>query len=236
MKGVDMVKKLAFSLIVSVLWLLSGSANAQFTVFDDSYSPDWKNGSWSVYVETANTYNGSAAALGRVGGVMLSTTNSQGVVISGSPILGAYINFNVTESTPGHSITNVKAQALDGALFEFDDRSIGWNYILDGVEYTDEAEVVFDTNPQTWQYFELNLSQTDYFGWPYQSRLLGDTAITSLNFSAYGNSTGAVNMLVDNISFMPITSAVPEPSSLILGLFGVGGILLKKRGKRKIVN
>jgi len=112
----------------------------------------------------------------------------------------------------------VKVRTTDGCLFEFDNRSTGWVCQLDGVEYRDAAEIVFDTDPDTWQLFEIDLGQVDYYGWPYQSQQLGNTPITFIAFSAYGNTTGNITMLADEIRL------VPDPAMVILLV--LGGLVL----------
>ena len=195
------------------------------TLFDDDYGPGWTRGTWDVHVDRENTYGGSAAALHRVGGVTLKTTSLGGLDISGTPLLQAYVNFRVSEAAPGHSLTNVKVRTTTGTLFEFDDRGAGWVCYLDGVEHRDAAEIVFDTDPRSWQLFEIDLSQVDYFGWPHQARQLGDTPITSIEFSAYGNTTGTIAMSADDIRL------VPEPA--LVGVLCVGALALLRRRRQR---
>ena len=201
---------------------------ANATVFEDDYGQDWTKGTWDVYVDTEQTRNDSTASLRRTGGVILEVANPDGLDIRATPILQAYVNFLVTDATPGHSLTNIKVGTTDGTLFEFDDRSEGWVCYLDETEYTDASEIMFDVDPDTWQLFEIDLSQADYFGWPYQSRQIGDATITSLSFSPYGNTTGKIAMYVDDISL------VPEPTTI--SLLGLGVIaLFPKRKKRAAI-
>ena len=220
---------LLLTVVVSLvnIFLATPLAQADIVLFDDAYGSGWTKGTWDLYVDTEYAYGDNLASLRRSGSVVLKTTNPSGVEISQTPILQAYVNFVVTEATPGHALTNVKVRAMDGSLFEFDDRSVGWTCYLDGVEYVDAAEIVFDTNPQTWQMFEIDLSQVDYFGWPYQSRELGSQPVLSLEFSARGNAIGDVDMLVDEVCLV-----IPEPSTLIVLVCGIAELARQRRGRR----
>lgn len=225
-------KKISVVFAAALIAIFSFQVKSQITIFDDSFGADWKSGSWNLYVDLETTYDNSCASLNRIGGVKISTSDSSGIDISPNSILSLYINFVPTETLTGYSFTNVKVSTVDGTLFEFDDRSTGWAYTLDGIEYSDSAEVFFDTDPFTWQLFEIDLSQVDYFGWPYQSRNIGSTPITSINFSPYGNTTGDINMYADNIMLYPASVTIPEPSAIILALIGACSAFSKI--KRKI--
>lgn len=218
---INVRKTIVIIAIAGSILLATPLAQADMILFDDAYGSGWTKGTWDLYVDTEYAYGDSLASLRRSGGVTLETTIPSGVEISQTPVLRAFVNFAVTEATPGHSLTNIKARAMDGTLFEFDDRSEGWTCYLDGVEYVDAADIVFDTDPQTWQLFEIDLSQVDYFGWPYQARQLGSTPISGIEFSAYGNTTGAIAMLADDIRL------VPEPATL--SLLALGGVALIRR-------
>ncbi len=195
-------------------------------IYDDDYGTGWTKGTWDVSVDTETTYNNSSSAVRRDNGVSFAVINPAGLDISENPIFQAYVNFIVSESEPGHSITNLQVSTIDGTLFEFDDRSKGWSCYVDGTEYVDADEIVFDNDPNTWQLFEIDLSQTDYFGWPYQSRELGDSPITSIKFGNYGNTTGTSDMYVDNAKL------IPEPATM--ALVALGGVMIcVRKGTRK---
>jgi len=216
-----MLTVVSIALAVVLASTPSATLAGPIILFDDDYGPGWTKGASNVYIDTDNTNSGSAASLRRIGGITIGVMRPDGLDISGSPLLQAHVNFLVSDATPGHSLTNVKVRTTSGTLFEFDDRSEGWVCYLDGLEYRDAAEIVFDTDPHTWQLFEIDFSQTDYFGWPYQARQLGSTPILGIEFSAYGNTTGAIAMLADDIRL------VPEPATL--GLLAVGGLVLIRR-------
>jgi len=203
---------------------LAATFSAAFAVpiiiFDDEYGPGWSKSASNMYVNTDNTHNDSVASLMRNGGVTIKVTLPDGLDISGKSVLQAYVNFLVSDATPGHSLTNIKVRTTSGTLFEFDDRSEGWVCYLDDIEYRDAAEIVFDTDPHTWQLFEIDLSQTDYYGWPYQARQIGNTPITGIEFSAHGNTIGAIAMLADDVRL------VPEPATLLL--LGIGGLIFRR--------
>jgi len=216
------VKMFALACVVEVVVLAAKSqvASAGLIIFDDDYGSGWARSARDMYADTDITHSGSAASLRRIGGVTVGVTHRDGLDISGTPLLQAYVNFLVSEATPGHAFTNVKVRTTSGMLFEFDDRSEGWVCYLDGLEYRDAAAIVFDTDPHTWQLFEIDLSQTDYFGWPYEARQLGSTPITGIEFSAYGNTIGTIDMLADDIWL------VPEPATTTLLGAGIMGLLL----------
>ena len=215
-------------LVCMVVAVVLATTSAVFAVpiiiFDDEYGPGWSKSASSVYVNTDNTHNDSVASLMRNGGITIKVTLPDGLDISGTSVLQAYVNFLVSDATPGYSLTNIKVRTTNGTLFEFDDRSEGWVCYLDDIEYRDAAEIVFDTDPHTWQLFEIDLSQTDYYGWPYQARQIGNTPITGIEFSAHGNTSGAIAMLADNVRL------VPEPATL--GLLALGGMALICRHRK----
>lgn len=186
-------------------------------IFSDTYGPDWK-GHWSVSVIRDPVYGGEGLALSKTRGMRFDVSSDGGMVIADEPVLQMRINFLVEQNHPGHSLTNVRVLTLDGTLFEFDDRSEGWTCSIDGTSYTDAQEVFFDTDPDTWQLFEIDLSQTDYFGWPYQSRQIGDDPIIRISLDTWGNTTGDALMVVDNAKL------IPEPATICL--FSIGAALL----------
>ncbi len=217
---------LVIGAVSAVLACSAAPAKADIVVFDDEYGEGWKDPR-NVDIQTEYAHGDSGASLRRTGkGVFVELEESSGLAIDQTPVFRTYVNFVVTDETPGHSITNLRVSTVDGTRFEFDDRSDGWVCYLDGVEYVDAAEVFFDTDPHTWQLFELDMSQVDYYGWPYQSRQLGSTPIESIAFDIYGSTTGRVDMMIDDVR---LVSHIPEPASLIL--FGVGGltVLLRRR-------
>jgi len=214
-------------IIAAVLIVLPSASKADVIVFDDTYGSAWTKGTWDMSIDGTYAYSGEYSVR-RDGDLVFDIISSDGLDISETPILQAYVNFLVTDESPGHSLTNVKIFTLDGTLFEFDDRSDGWTCYLEGVEYVDAAEIVFDTNPETWQLFEIDLSQVDYSGWPYKSQLIDATPVTALTFSADGSSTSDIDMLADNVRFVPV---VPLPTTL--ALLGTGTLLLLKRPSHK---
>ena len=215
---------LVFMAAAMVLTVMPSVFAVPIIIFDDDYGQGWSKGTFDVYVDTENTHNDSDASLRRNGGVTIVVTQPDGLDIIATSLLQAYVNFLVSDDMPGHSLTNVRVRTTSGTLFEFDDRSEGWVCYLDGIEYRDAAEIVFDTDPHTWQLFEIDLSQTDYYSWPYQTRQLGNTPITGIEFSAHGNTSGAIAMLADNVRL------VPEPATL--GLLALGGMALICRHRK----
>jgi hypothetical protein len=219
--------------VICIMFILAQvpAVNANTMIFDDNYGEGWTAGNWDNYIASEYTYNQTQYSVSRVNEIKFKVTDTQGMIIAGDTIFQAYVNFLVDEETPGHSITNIKVSTTEGTLFEFDDRSTGWICYLDEIEYLDTAEVVFDTNPDTWQLFKIDLSQTDYFGWPYQSRELGITPITSITLSSNGNSIGNTQMLADNVMI------IPEPATIVILGFAMMLLIFKKTvSKKKIID
>lgn len=181
-------------------------------IFSDAYNTGWAS-HWSVSVVQDPVYGGEGFALSKDRGMRFDVSGDDGMVISDTPVLQLRINFIIDQNHTGHSLTNVKVSTIDGNIFEFDNRSEGWTCSVDGTNYIDAQEIFFDTDPDTWQLFEIDLSQTDYFGWPYQSHQIGDTPITRISLDTWKNTTGNALMVVDNVRL------VPEPATIcLLGL------------------
>jgi len=201
-----------------VLAALASSAWADL-IYTDAYGEDWK-GHWSVDVQSERVFDGQYA-LRSSGGIRFDVAAGDGLLIHEAPLLEAYVNFLSSDASPGHSITSVRARATDGSFFEFDDRGPGWEFLIDGVSYVDAREALFDDDPETWQLFQIDLSQIDYAGWPIVEQQIGARAIEQVSFSPWRNTTGNIDILVDNVRL------VPEPTMLVL--LGVGCILMLRR-------
>lgn len=211
-------------LLVLVVFLVNADVFATSVIYTDDFGDDWECKMWDINVETSNTHNASASALSNEGQFVFYTRDDAGVTIDANPKLNVYVNFFTDEDYTGHSITSLRAHTVSGDLYEFDNRGAGWTYSIDGQVYQDTAEAVFDTDEQTWQLFELDLSQVDYY-WDNgnQPRYLGSSAIDSISFSGWDNTTGDIHIAVDDAML------VPEPTTA--ALLGLGSLLLIWRKK-----
>lgn len=197
------------------------AASAATVIFEDANGDGWTRNSQSS-TQTTNVHSGTAA---------LQTTNGNyvfdhaGFTSASDYILEFYAN--TTDETATSSL-RVQLTWAGNATVSYDNRNVGAIYLVDGEEVqagTSNKGIALDTDPNTWQLIQLDLSQVVYEGFPFVSHQYapGVNAITKI---AFGNDGGqSANLLLDSVRLV----AVPEPASLsVLGM-GLGAMLLRRR-------
>ncbi|GEM_PF-3488546 len=206
---------------LAALLSVGSGASAATVIFDDAMGDGWTRNSQAA-TQSTSVYEGTAA---------LQTSNGNfvfdhaGFTSSSDYVLEFYAN--TSDATPTASL-RVQLTWVGNDAVSFDNRNIPAVYVIDGVEVlagTSNKGIALDTDPNTWQKVQLDLSQVVYEGFPPVAHqyVPGVDVITRI---VIGSDAGqSLNLLVDSVRLV----AVPEPASLsALGL-GLGALLLRRR-------
>lgn len=210
------------AIAAAALFLAAPATQAAVVIFDDADVSGWSR-AWYTPTQTTHVYEGTTA---------LQTSNGQfqfeheGFVNS-NHILEFYVNTKDSTLASGLRVI-LSWVAADGTVqnqIPYDNRNIPVTYVIDDTPVTLEAAgFALDTDPGTWQKVQLDLTQTAYTGWPYESHTYvpGVDTLTRINFRA-ADGFQADNVIMDNVRL------VPEPASFSLLGLAAGGLLRRRR-------
>ncbi len=210
----------SFSTVAAALLLAAPSAQAVVIIFDDADGPGWSR-SWTTPSQATHVYEGTMALRSAQGQFGMSNT---GGFVGSEHILEFYAN--TTDETPAHqlyvTLSWTDADGTSHNSISFSNRNIPATYIIIIDDVSVEATTggfSLDTDLDTWQKVQLDLTQTAYTGWPYISHTYvpGADTIASIRLGPYSGSQSA-NVVIDNVRL------IPEPTSLSLLGLGMGAL------------
>ncbi len=221
MRGHTIISGFAALLAGAVLG--AGSAPGAVVIFDDATDAGWTL-EWNVTAQATHVYEGTTA-LASNGQFIFKHT---GFVDANNYILEFYAN--TTDTTPAThlfiELSWIDAADVAHSLITYDNRNVPAIYYVDDVPVaagTSGMGIALDTDTDTWQKIQLDLSQKVYMGWPYVEHqyVPGVDTITRINFRSDGGQS--LNVVLDSVRL------VPEPASMGLVGLGLGAMLLRRR-------
>lgn len=212
----------SFSTVAAALLLAAPSAQAVVIIFDDADGPGWSR-SWTTPSQATHVYEGTMALRSAQGQFGMSNT---GGFVGSEHILEFYAN--TTDETPAHQLyVTLSWTDADGTshTVPFSSRNIPATYIIDDVSVeATTGGFSLDTDLDTWQKVQLDLTQTAYTGWPYIAHTYVPGADTIASIGLGTNPSGqSANVVIDNVRL------IPEPALLSLLGLGMGALLRRRR-------
>lgn len=215
---------LALSLTAVTTLGMTSAAQAEVIIFDDADGGGWDT-EWYTEEQGTDVHTGTTA---------LQTTNGQltfvhNGFVGSDHILEFYAN--TKDTTPATDLfillTWTDADTTIHSAVAFDDRNVPAEYLIDGVPVdagSSQNGIGLDTDTNTWQKIQLDLTQTAYTGFPFVEHTYdpGSATLTNITFRSDGGHSS--NVVLDDVRL------VPEPASL--ALFGLGAACLLARRRR----
>jgi len=199
------------------LWGARGAC-AEIVVFDDAPGTGWSK-AWQMSYQTFNVHSGTAI-WNNVNDNMLFTHD--GLDVDTNYVLKTWVNTRTEEGMDlllRISYTNETETEED---IPFDDRNEDSYYWIDGVPVTC-GEAITDADTNTWQCVQIDLTQTNWTGWPYVEHHFNPTTdhLTEILWNGDSTNSGDHIFLIDDVSLIDADRVVPtftwtnrnEPSS-----------------------
>jgi hypothetical protein len=206
-------------LLMTVVLTLTARVGASMILFDDKVASGW-SGTWYMNVESSNVYSGSSSLSSSNGQFELSST---GLNVDGNCWLEAWVN---TSNATTSNVEVFLSYGSETKSVPFDNRNVPTTYYLDGVETkSGKTGIAIDPNPSTWQLLRINLTQTTYTGWPHISHNFNPQTDDLLQV----RFVGSYQLLLDDVSLISQSAAIPEPATMSLLAIGVLALIHRKK-------